>query len=828
MPRTRHALLATLLILAGCRTHGASQNPPAAKADSTPQGTFLPNQWTLQPAGESIPMGDFPISLVASPDGRYAAALHSGHGKHEVRIIDVATHAVVHTEQLKNIWLGGAFTPDGKRFLVSCGDDDAVMVYNFRDGILTGGKRVVFFERKKDDKGKAIGAAWYAGGIAVAPDGRTAYIAMQYANKIVRLDLDTLTPDPKPFAKFTNPHAYPYKLVMTKDGKTIYASLWGGSAVARIDVKTGAHTRIATKPHPNDLLLDRAEKRLFVACANTNGVDVIDTKTGLVQETLSSSLFPDSPEGSTPNGLALSPDEKTLLVANADNNDLAVFDVKERGHGRPLGFIPTGWYPTAVAFTMRGAEILVLNGKGDSSHSNPGGPQPGVTRPKGVKAEYIGGLMLGTASFIATPTEEQLAVYTKQTYATTPLREDLLPVHAEANNPIPARVGDPSPIKYCIYIIKENRTYDQVLGDVPQGNGDASLCLFPKEVTPNQHAIVNDFVLFDNFYVESEVSCDGHMWTTAAYATDFTEKSWPADYGGHASYGYKSEGQDPVADPVAGYLWDKAKEAGVSYMSFGEWVQDAGPEGKGHANSKSLIGHFSPYYSGFNLNVSDLDRAKVYMGELKKYEAAGEMPRLTILRLPNDHTAGGAVGKRTPQAFVAENDYALGTILEALSNTPFWKETAVFVVEDDAQNGPDHVDAHRTTAYVFSPYAKRNFVDHTMYSTASMLRTMELILGMKPMSQFDASARPMYQSFTMTPDFSPWKKHEPLIDLTAKNQKENPTAKASASLQLDKEDANDDIAFNQIIWKTVRPGTEMPAPVRASFIHPLEEKDDDD
>ncbi|MCI0364055.1 MAG: hypothetical protein L0219_09260, partial [Phycisphaerales bacterium] len=341
-----------------------------------------------------------------------------------------------------------------------------------------------------------------------------------------------------------------------------------------------------------------------------------------------------------------------------------------------------------------------------------------------------------------------------------------------ADNPIPAKVGEPSPIRYCIYIIKENRTYDQVFGDIPAGNGDPSLCLFPAAVSPNHHALADEFVLLDNFYVEGEVSADGHEWSMGAYATDFVEKLWPLDYRDDEQdkIGYVSEGGYRIATPKDGYIWDRAREAGVSYYSFGEFIKNAERVGDpGTAAVPALEGHFDPLFRSFDLDYRDVDRAARFIAKLEEFETQGDMPRLTILRLPNDHTSGTSRGKPTPTAMVADNDLALGQVVEAISGSKFWPQTAIFVVEDDAQNGSDHVDAHRTVALVVSPYTKRGYVDSSFYSTSSMLRTMELILGFEPMSQFDAAALPMYASFQGQANVGPYKHRPVYVDMDAKN-----------------------------------------------------------
>ncbi len=571
------------------------------------------------------------------------------------------------------------------------------------------------------------------------------------------------------------------------------------------------------------MLLTEDQKTLYVACANSNNVSVIDVPSGKNLETISSALFATASNGSTPNSVSLSADQRVLLIANATNNNVAVIDVSERGRSRSLGFIPVGWYPTCARFNPHDGKIYVANGKGLTSKANRGGPNP-INDPPKTTREYIGGLFQGTFAQIEPPSPQEMSRYTKTAFACSPLREDKAPVAqpADPNNPVPSKVGDPSPIKYCLYIIKENRTYDQVLGDLPQGNGDAGLCIFPRKVTPNHHAIAEQFVLLDNFYVESEVSADGHEWTMAAYATDFVEKTWPLMYRGsrEGKLKYPAEGSFEIAHPSSGYLWDRAAQANVTYRSYGEFIANPAVIGQpATAKVKALEGHFDPFYHGYDLNYRDVDRAARFIAELKRFEAEGEMPRLQIIRLPNDHTQGTAVGKLTPTAMVADNDLALGQLLDALSHSKFWKETAVFVVEDDAQNGSDHVDAHRTIAFVAGPHVKRGHVDSHMYSTSSMLRTMELILGLQPMTQFDAAALPLYDSFTSTPDTMPYKHLPAQVDLNEVNKPDAYGAKLSASFDFSREDAADDLLLNEVVWRSVKgANSPMPAPVRAGFV----------
>jgi hypothetical protein len=583
--------------------------------------------------------------------------------------------------------------------------------------------------------------------------------------------------------------------------------------------------------------LTRDGKLLFVANANRNTVTVFDTMKGVAVETIWAALHPNSPPGSTPNGLALSPDERTLFIANANVNTVAVVDVSVRGKSRSRGFIPTGWYPTSVRVTPDGRKLLVANGKGISPSPNPKGPQPGVKPPPGSMVEYIGGLFKGTVSVIDLPKgdelEKTLERWTADVYRCSPLRADgAVTLKRPEGSPIPGDLNGGSPIRYCIFVVKENRTYDQVFGDMKKGRGEPSLCLFPEKVTPNHHRLAEEFVLFDNFYVESEVSADGHEWTMGAYATDYVEKFWPLSYGHNRSkkYSYPSEGNFPIATPAGGYLWDAAAAAGVTFRSYGEFVNNGRKPGDPAVpRLKALFGKIDPEFRAFDMDYPDVRRAERFISELKRFESEGEMPRLQVVRLGNDHTAGTSPGKKTPVACVADNDLALGRVVEAVSKSKFWPQAAIFVVEDDAQNGPDHVDAHRTVALVASPYARRGVVDSTMYSTSSMLRTMELILGMRPMSQFDAAATPMYHAFTEQSQLKPYVSVVPEVNLEETNQKTAWGAERSKRMNFAKEDAADDLQLNEIIWRSVRgEGVPMPPPVRASFVFSKAGEDDDD
>jgi YVTN family beta-propeller protein len=578
--------------------------------------------------------------------------------------------------------------------------------------------------------------------------------------------------------------------------------------------------QVSVGDNPNELCLTKDGKYLFVANANDNSVSVINTEEQKVIETLNTALFAAAPAGSTSNGLALSADEKTLYVANADNNCLAVFDISKPGFSKSRGFIPTGWYPTNVK--VIGRKIFVTNGKGFSSMANPYGPNPmrkkeeviyqGGDKTKPIDVQYIGGLFKGTMSIIDIPSEEQLGIYSQAVYHNTPYNKDNEnKSRGEMNNPVPVKEGDASPVKYVFYLIKENRTYDQVLGDVKEGNGDASLVLFGERITPNLHKLAKEFVLLDNYYCDGEVSADGHEWSMGAYATDYLEKTWPTNYGGRGGT-YDGEGMRTVANNKL-YIWDQCSKKNISYRTYGEFTDAK------KASIRVLDNHFSPTYSGWDLTIRDTSRFYQWKKEFDSLLAINAVPQFNTMRFGNDHTEGLRKGKPTPYAHVADNDLAVGMFIEYLSHSSIWNESAVFIIEDDAQNGPDHVDAHRTTAYVAGGLVKTGFIDHTMYSTSSMLRTIELILGLKPMSQYDAAAEPMWRCFSNAVTHAPFTSLASNINLDEKNMAINEWQRRSELFNFAKEDGVPDMDFNVVLWHGLKGNdVPLPAPRRAAFV----------
>ncbi len=794
-----------------------------------PKVTLLPNGWRIAPVGRHFTIGDLPMNLVMSPDGHHLIVTNNGYSPPNLVVYDFTRQIVRSRISLDSAWLGLAFHPDGKRLYSSGSARNRVDEFSW-DGVKLEKTGELALPKPADDS--------FVGGLALSPDGQRLFAVHVLGEKLHAIDLAT-----RKVVRTVDLSAEPYTVLVSPDSKTVYLSLWGGRKVQVFDASSLAlQGEIEVGEHPNAMALSKDGTRLFVACANTNAVWNIDLGHGYATEQISIAPFPNMPPGSTPNALDLSPDGKTLLVANADNNTVAVVEIED-GKGEVEGFIPTGWYPTGVRFSLDGRQIFILSGKGLTSAPNPRGRQAGITT--GPDGQYTGAMLWGALTTLDTPDAARLREYTATALFVTPDtgKSQLAPVAAPRESVIPREVGGPSPIKHVFYVIRENRTYDQVLGDLPQGNGDPSLTLFGESVTPNAHALVRQFVLLDNFYVDAEVSYDGHAFSTGAWATDAVEKIWPINYGRREGR-YLSEGGGAMRNAYGnlaagprGYIWDAAARASVSYRSYGEfsipgaeirWDEEVKPPFFGSV--PGLKDHVHPTYPPYNLSIPDNQRIDVWLEEFREFEKNGNLPRLNILRLGNDHTAGSRAGARTPRAMIAENDHALGRFVEAISKSRYWKESAIFVLEDDAQNGPDHVDAHRSLGLVISPYTQRKgLVDSTLYTTSGFLRTMELILGLEPLSQYDAAATPLYHAFGLTPDLAPFAALSPRIDVTEMNDPGAWGARESAEMDLAEADRAPDLLLNEIVWRSVRgPHSKMPPPVRAAWLKRGVSSDDSD
>jgi len=769
---------------------------------------LLPNGWQLTPVGKILPLGDLPLNIAVSPDKKLAAVTNNGESTQTIQLIDVVKGTVTDSVIIGKSWLGLAFSDDGKSLYASGGNDNFIIKYAIRKMELINADTIVL--------GKPWPEKISVAGIALDDQKKMLYVVTKENNSLYAIDLLT-----KSIVSQTPLGGEGYTCILSPDKKILYATCWGCDKVVLFDTFHQKITgTIPVGDNPNDMCITSNGLYLFVANANDNSVSVINTKQGKVIETLNTALYPGSPSGSTTNSLALSSNQKTLYIANADNNCLAVFDVSVPGKSKGKGFIPTGWYPTCVRVTKN--KILVSNGKGMTSLPNPYGPNPtrrgeevvyqeGGTEHK-IKVQYIGGLFRGTLSIIDFPDANKLGLWSKSVYDNTPYsKEKELISESIAGNPIPHKVGDPSPIKYVFYIVKENRTYDQILGDMPEGNGDPNLVLFGENITPNHHAIAREFVLLDNFYVNGEVSADGHNWTMGAYATDYLEKNWPTSYGSRGG-SYPGEGAIEIANSKL-FFWDQCKRRGVTYRTYGEFIGDNGPA------LPVLQSNYCKYFTPWVQSVRDTVRFGQWRRDFDSLLAVNAVPRFNSLRFINDHTEGLSLNKPTPFAHVADNDLAVGMFLEYLSHSPIWKESLVISVEDDAQNGPDHVDAHRSVALIAGGFVKQGFVDHTPYTTTSLLRTMELILGLPPMTQYDAAANSLWRSFNNIPDHPPYNARPNKVDLNDKNKAENQWQSLSETFDFSVEDRVNDFDFNEVIWRAVK-GLDSPCPpsVRAAFL----------
>jgi YVTN family beta-propeller protein len=790
---------------------------------------LLPNGRLLTPAGTQAEVAPYPFALALTPDGTRVVAACTGADDQSLHLLDAATGRVLAKEPVKKSWLGLAISPDGKRVYLAGAGAKVVLVYRLESDRFVAEDPLPL--RKAGEPAKLDATP---SGLAVSADGKSLWAARMLLNDLVRIDLASRT-----VASSVPVGVHPYRPVLSPDGALLAVSNWGAATVSLVDAATATVVgTVRMADHPSDLAFSRDGRTLFVAQSNRNLVAAVDLAARTVARQISVAFGPDGPgtpsadalpDGSTPNALALSPDGKTLYVANADDDAVAVVDTGgDVRSGRTRGFIPSGWYPAALALSADGKTLWVANAKGAGSWANAvGGPDPTKKKDRAWKKTRT---IPGTVSRVDVPPAAALAALTARAYANRrPAARAAAPAKLSAVLPAP---GGASPVRHVVYVIRENRTYDQVLGDLPQGNGDPALAIFGRDVTPNAHAIAEEFVLLDNLYCDAEVSADGHNWSMGAYATDFVEKVWPPDYGSKG-FDYLFEGNDANAFPTNGYLWDAAARAGLTLRNYGEFVGVAaemeptvlslseGMEG-------ALAGNTCPFYPGFDLDVLDNARVDIFLKEFRGFVKKKVMPSLTILRLGNDHTAGTKKGERTPRAMVAENDVALGRLVEAISHSPFWKDTAIFVIEDDAQNGSDHVDAHRTVGFVISPYTRRKgAVDSTMYATVSMLRTMELILGLPPLSQHDAGATPMAGAFADVPDLAPYVHRETKIPFYEMNPDGAPMQEAANTWDFSKEDAAPELALNEAVWKSVRgKDAAMPAPVNASFVRLRERTDD--
>jgi len=773
----------------------APESPAATAALELPNvplpggGTLLPNGWKISPAGNATALpGDMPMGLVVTPDGKYLLASTGGYNTHGISVLDAHSGQLLQSITVPQAFAGLHLDAAGRHVWLSAGGGvqrGTAPLYRFA---LDAG-------HLKEEPGLEIDGldkkAAFIAGLAATRDG-TLFAANLNEDCIYRLENGAGSAG---HVHRANVGHRPGALALSTDDKVLAVANWGDQTVTLLEAQTLHQAAcIKTGSHPSAVLWSK-DGRLFVANAGGNTVSVIDAAAGKVTETIRTSLDFQLPVGSTPLALALD-NAAHLYVANADNNDVAVVDVSQRSAAQVRGFIPTAWYPSALALAADGQTLFVGTAKGLKFAAN------------GVDKRHIGNILMGHVSRVAVPDGKALAGYTRQVLANCPVPQ------AAAVDPA-AREGIQKAlhqIKHVLYIIKENRTYDQVFGDLPEGNGDPHLVLFGQKVTPNHHALARQWVLLDNLYCNGEVSEDGHAWCDAAYCNDFTEKRWLTGYGGRVN----PDADERISRSPGGYIWDAAVAHHLSFRTYGEgeeFVSSPAMEPDVDV-SKIRAQYLSPAWQK-KRGKRDYERADAFIADLHAAEAAGSWPNLMVMSLGEDHTHGRSALAFAPDAAVGSNDLALGKIVEAVSASRFWPQTAIFVIEDDAQNGHDHVDAHRTMGLLIAPYVKRGAVDHTMYTTASMLRTMELMLDLPPLTQYDAAATPMFNCFTATPDLRPYTVVPAQVDLARRNPLSGKGAKASAALDFSEYDRADADQLNTILWEYCRPGEPEPAPVRS-------------
>ena len=746
--------------------------------------TCLPTGVCLDPTGPSFDVGNMPLAMVLSPESDRLVISLSGWRQQGLQVIDRHSGTVLQTIAQPSAFLGLAFSNDGRTLYASGGNEDVIYRYAWRDKQATLIDTIVLAAKEPQKDGTRFPA-----GIAFSPDGKRMFVAENLADTLAVVDVES-----KSIIQRLPTEAYPYAVVVSPKGE-VYVSAWGGNTVSIFaPVGNGLlkeRRKVTVGRHPSALLLNKSGSRLFVASGGTNSIAVVDTKTARVVTKLLDPPPAGPNQGSTPNALALSPDGSRLYVAEADNNAVAVFQLRTN---RLIGRIPVEWYPTALLMT--GDSLHVLNSKGKGTRANPKFPTPDVTQPDD-STDYTLGQLNGTITTLpANLRSIELAKLTARV--------------ARANNWNRIQSNAKYPFKHVIYIIKENRTYDQMLSDLPQGDGDPSLLFFPRAVSPNHHALAERFGLFDRFFCNAEVSSQGHVWSTAAYVTDYGEKTIPSLYSSRRN----PNDRDDVDEPASGFIWNAAIRKGLklrNYGEFGKAVPNSSPV-RYHAVKRALDQYTSPDYPAFNMRIPDQVRSDVWLKEFQQFVRLGNLPDLQIMHLPGDHTSGGRPGMPTPKAHMADNDLALGRIVEAVSNSPYWKDTVLFVLEDDAQDGPDHVDSHRSVLLVISAYNRGGLI-HRFVNTTDVFATMEEILGLGKLSKFDYYGRALREMFTNTPNLTPYVALKPDQPLDELNPVQGPNAQASLELNFDMVDAAGEDTFNRILWSIIKgpqpyPGTK--------------------
>ncbi len=800
---------------------------------------LVPTNQLLRPAGFQVYLPGRPVDLVLSPDEKLLFVKN----KSDIDLIRLTDRTVLQTLPYKQS--GGSFTG-----ICLSADGHHVYVTDARDRICTAEldkSNILHWTKPIILPSPLIGGAPVPGGLALNNEGNKIYVTLSRSNSLAVINLTDTSVVEVPVG------IAPYEVLIASPAKA-YVSNWGGrkpgsgestynssGSQVLVDPKTGIANNgtisvidldrnvqkkiIQVGLHPSGMVLSPNKEKFYVACANSDIISVISTVTDIVIDTISVHLKKDIPFGSAPNALTISPDGKYLYVANGTENAVCVIQTEPAVN--ILGYIPTGWYPGSVILNKTGKMLYVANVKGVGSRNQ-----------RTDRAGFNSHDHMGTVSIIPVPDRRRLDQMTEIVHHNNSYSQMLKELHPAATGlkkvPVPRLPDQVSFFKHVVYIIKENRTYDQVFGDMTQGDGDTSLVEFGRNITPNHHRLAESFVLMDNFNCSGVLSADGHQWTDEAYATDYIEKFF-----GDFARSYPYDGNDALAYASSGFIWDNVLNHGLTFRDYGEFAKNViEPENatftemyqdfkngtdkikiRVKANLDQLIPYLCPDYAGFINKVSDQYRASVFIRELEEFEKNNNFPNFIILLLPNDHTSGTKPGMPTPEAAVADNDLALGQIVEAISRSKFWKETCIFVTEDDPQAGLDHVDGHRTVGFVISPYTKRGKVISTYYSQINMVRTIENILGIPPMNQLDLTAETMDECFTEKPDFTPYKalkNNVPILELNRPlaelKGKQLYWAQKSIEQNIDEVDRIDEDVFNRIIWHAVK-GYDRPYPI---------------
>jgi DNA-binding beta-propeller fold protein YncE len=730
--------------------------------------------------------GDMPLNLLEI-DGRWLVSTNSGVHNAYLQSYDEQARRISGRADLSSAWYGLAY--DGKRkLLLASSAQSSLYVITLENGNF-GSRREI-----------PLAHCLLPAGLALGLDG-TVWVACNQDRSVLKVDYLG-----GKILRSSQVGEFPYAISPLPEGN-LAVSLWGQSSIAMVDGETlQTLAMIAVGSHPNSMLYLPRAQHLLVACSDSDDISVVDISKRMEVRRFHLDIPGVAVGGAQPGALAADRANGDIYVALTAVNAVAVFHVEfrkqiEYSYKRMFS---VGSYPTALEYSSRTRTLLIADGR--NRVTGPTGP-PGATAAKYPPiGSLIGGAIEGFSA-------DQLG----QTKSTTLRHQVYDPVSDESDSArqriakFSASPANPGPIQHVFYILKENRTYDQVLGDMPEGNGDPRLVLFGNKVTPNHHALARDFIVFDNFFVDGDVSADGHFWSMAATATDYVARLWTTTYSGHAEsafdapYDGDEEHDHPIAAPGSGFIWDRAKKLGITYRDYGEWgLPDKQDKKRNVVYLAGLKDHFDPYYRDQIGDASDQERADEWEKEFHRFEANGNLPQLTIIHLPNDHTCGTRPGYPTPQAMVADNDLALGRIVEIISRSRFWPHSAIFVLEDDAQSGPDHVDAHRSVLLTISPFTHRHLVEHSHFQTVSVLKTIEQILGMTSLTYFDDRAPSLLAEFNFQPDLAPYAALKPSVSMTEMNTPDAPGAKESSRWDFTHPDRAPESELNRVIWQSVK------------------------